>query len=537
MPNHHSIVDMFNDACEQYATLDAFSCLGNTMTFAELDHLSKQFATYLQHHTTLAPGDRIAIQLPNILQYPVVLFGAIRAGIVIVNTNPLYTGKELQGQLKDSGAKVLVVLANVANSVEEIIDQTDIQQVILTEVADLHPFPKRQLINGVVKYIKKQVPECHFSTSVSLRKALSLGARDSFSPVSLQSSDIAFLQYTGGTTGVAKGAILTHANLLANKDQIWEHWKESLLPTEEVFVAPLPLYHIYGFTMHCMTLLSIGCHSVLVPNPRDIPSLVKVFTSYPLTGMVGLNTLFVALLNNDAFKQVDFSGFRITTAGGMALVEDTAKRWEALTGTMVIEGYGLTETSPVVSSNLPTDYQLGSIGKALPQTQCKVIDDEGNTLANDEVGELCVKGPQVMQGYWERPEETAHALDDQGWFKTGDVATIGPNGFIRIVDRKKDMINVSGFNVYPNEVEAVLLAHPEILEAAVVAVPDSNSGEAVKAFVVLTQSSTLDDDAIKEFCKATLTAYKVPRFYEYRSELPKTTVGKVLRRALRVENP
>lgn len=533
MQNYHSIAEMFDDACEKYASLDAFSCLGYTMTYAQLDRLSGQFATYLQHHTTLAPGDRMAIQLPNCLQYPVVLFGAIRAGIVIVNTNPLYTGTELQSQLKDSGAKVLVVLANVAKAVEEVIDHTDIQQVVVTEIADLHPFPKRQIINGVVKYIKKQVPGCHFPSVVSLRKTLSLGLADSFTPVTLHREDTAFLQYTGGTTGLAKGAVLTHANLLANKGQIAEHWQDSLIPAEEVFAAPLPLYHIYGFTMHCMTLLYLGCHSVLVPNPRDIPSLVKVFAAYPLTGMVGLNTLFVALMNNDVFTSLDFSRLKITASGGMALVDDTANRWEKITNTSIMEGYGLTETSPVVSSNTLVEFQLGTIGKVVPNTECKVINELGETLANNESGELCIRGPQVMKGYWNKPEETALALDEDGWFKSGDIAIIQDDGFIRIVDRKKDMINVSGFNVYPNEVENFLLQHDEIIEAAVVAVPDDASGEAVKAFLVLQTGSTLDDDEIKMFCKASLTAYKIPRFYEFRKELPKTTVGKVLRRALR----
>jgi long-chain acyl-CoA synthetase len=533
MSAHNSIAAMFNEVCQQFASLNAFSCLGQTMTYAELDQLSLQFAIYLQHHTTLAPGDRLAIQLPNTLQYPVVLFGAIRAGIIIVNTNPLYTGKELQHQLKDSGAKVLVVLANVAEAVEDVIDQTDVQQVIVTEIADLHAFPKRQIINGIVKYIKKQVPSCHFPIAVNFRKALDLGKRDQFSPVDSKVSDVAFLQYTGGTTGVAKGAMLTHANLLANKNQVVEHWKSALEPTKEVFVAPLPLYHIYGFTLHCMVLVSIGCHNVLVPNPRDISSLVKVFSSYALTGMVGLNTLFVALLNNEDFKKLDFSHLKLTTSGGMALADDTAKRWQALTGTTVLEGYGLTETSPVVSANIPEDCQLGTIGKPVPGTECKVINDSGAELSNGEEGELCVRGPQVMLGYWNKPEETAASIDSDGWFKTGDMAIIQGDGFIRIVDRKKDMIIVSGFNVYPNEVENVLLEHPDIIEAAVIAVPDESSGEAVKAFLVLAEGSDLDDQAIKAFCRQSLTAYKVPRFYEYRKELPKSTVGKILRRELR----
>ena len=533
MQSHRSIVDMFNEACEHYHALDAFTCLGQTMTYGELDQLSHQFAAYLQHHTTLAPGDRLAVQLPNTLQYPVVLFGALRAGIVIVNTNPLYTGTELQHQLKDSGAKVLMVLANVAKAVETIIDQTDIQQVILTEIGDLHRFPKRQIINGVVKYIKKQVPKCHFPCSISFRKTLALGKRDTFSPVDMAPSDIAFLQYTGGTTGVAKGAMLTHNNLLANKTQVLKHWESVLVPTKEVFAAPLPLYHIYGFTLHCMVLVSIGCHSVLVPNPRDLDSLVKTFESSPLTGMVGLNTLFVALLNHPKFVSLDFSVLKLTTSGGMALVEDTAVRWKEVTGTTVLEGYGLTETSPVISSNTMDDFQLGTIGVPIPDTECQVIDDDGAVLATGEAGELCVRGPQVMLGYWNKPEATAEVLDADGWFTTGDIAIIQEDGFIRIVDRKKDMIIVSGFNVYPNEVEGVLLSHPEIIEAAVISIPDEDTGEAVKAFLVLAEGSSLDDQSIKVFCKKSLTPYKVPRHYEFREELPKSAVGKILRRELR----
>ncbi|ODS23288.1 long-chain fatty acid--CoA ligase [Candidatus Endobugula sertula] len=456
----------------------------------------------------------------------------MRVGVVLVNTNPLYTGKELQHQLNDSGAKVLVVLANVAKAAESVIDETDIQHVIITEVGDLHCFPKRQLINGAIKYIKKQVFTCHFPSEIKFLQALKLGERDHLAPVEQKLSDIAFLQYTGGTTGIAKGAMLTHGNLLTNKSQLCNHWTHVLEPAKEVFLAPLPLYHIYGFTMHCMVLIANGGHSVLVPNPRDLKSLIKTFKSYPLTGMVGLNTLFVALLNNPDFRQLDFSGFKLTISGGMALVKDTANRWRELTGTFPVEGYGLTETSPVVTVNLPESCQLGTIGQPLPETECKVVDAEGQNLGREEVGELCIRGPQVMLGYWNRPEDTAEVLDSDGWFHSGDIAVIQDDGYIRIVDRKKDMIIVSGFNVYPNEVEDVLVGHPDIIEAAVVAVPDDCSGEAVKAFIVLTETSGLDDESIKAFCKQSLVAYKVPRFYEFRDELPKTNVGKVLRREL-----
>jgi long-chain acyl-CoA synthetase len=450
-----------------------------------------------------------------------------------VNTNPLYTGRELEHQLVDSGAKVLVVLANLAQAAEDVIDKTQIQHVITTEVGDMHDFPKRQRINFVLRYIKKQVPSCEFPSTVCFRRALELGQRDHFTDVYRDPNDVAFLQYTGGTTGIAKGAMLTQANLLANKRQILQHWEGCLHPGKEVFLAPLPLYHIYGFTMHCMALLAIGCESVLVPNPRDLDSVVSAFKTNKLTGMVGLNTLFVALARHPEFQKLDFSSLRITTSGGMALAEDTANNWEKITGTRPVEGYGLTETSPVVTSNAPQNPLVGTIGVALPDTELKVIDKEGNSLAFGDAGELCVRGPQGMLGYWHKPEATAEILSKDGWLRTGDIATIDDKGYVRIVDRQKDMIIVSGFNVYPNEVENVLLSHPDIIEAAVVGITDSNSGEAVKAFIVKADGSDLDDDDIKDWCRQSLTAYKVPRFYEFRKELPKTNVGKILRRELR----
>ncbi len=533
MQNHQTISEMFNSVCLRHKHAIAFTCLGKAMTYDELDHLSADFAAYLQHHTALAPGDRLVVQLPNLLQYPVVLFGALRAGVVIVNTNPLYTGRELEYQLNDSGAKVLVVLANLAKAAESIIDKTQIQHVIVTEVGDMHSFPKRQLINGVLRYIKKQVPEVDFPSSVSLRRALSLGNRDTFFEVMRAPEDLAFLQYTGGTTGVAKGAMLSQANLLANMSQAVEHWGDSLQEGKEVFLAPLPLYHIYGFTMHCMVLFSLGCQSVLVPNPRDLNTVVDAFKKNKLTGMVGLNTLFVALARDKDFQALDFSSLEKTISGGMALTEDTANTWEKLTGNGIVEGYGLTETSPIVTSNDPKNPRKNTIGVALPDTELKVINPDGEALPSGEAGELCVRGPQVMIGYWQRPEATENVLNAEGWLRTGDIAIIEDDGYVRIVDRQKDMIIVSGFNVYPNEVENILVAHPEIIEAAVIGIPHEGSGEIVKAFIVKAAASTLDFDAIKSFCKQSLTAYKVPKLYEFRDELPKTNVGKVLRRELR----
>ncbi len=536
MQNYQAISDMFNDVCAKHRNSPAFTCLGKTMTYGELDSLSANFASYLQHHTTLAPGDRLVVQLPNLLQYPVVLFGALRAGVVIVNTNPLYTGRELEHQLNDSGAKVLVVLANLAKAAESVIDKTQIQHVITTEVGDMHGFPKRLLINGVLRYIKKQVPDVHFPSSVSLRKALSLGSRDTFSEVKRKADDLAFLQYTGGTTGVAKGAMLSQSNLLSNKRQAVELWGDSLQEGKENFLAPLPLYHIYGFTMHCMVLFSLGCQSVLVPNPRELASVVKAFRENTLTGMVGLNTLFVALARDKDFQELDFSSLEKTISGGMALTEDTANTWEKLTGNRIVEGYGLTETSPIVTSNKPKDPRKNTIGIALPDTELKVVNADGEALPNGEAGELCVRGPQVMMGYWQRPEATDNVLNADGWLRTGDVAVIEDDGYVRIVDRQKDMIIVSGFNVYPNEVENVLVSHPEIVEAAVIGIPDTDSGESVKAFVVKTEESNIDFDTLKKFCRESMTAYKVPKLYEFRDELPKSNVGKVLRRELR-DNP
>jgi long-chain acyl-CoA synthetase len=533
MQNHQTISEMFNSVCVRHKHATAFTCLGKAMTYGELDHLSADFAAYLQHHTSLAPGDRLVVQLPNLLQYPVVLFGALRAGVVIVNTNPLYTGRELEHQLNDSGAKVLVVLANLAKAAESIIDKTQIQHVIITEVGDMHGFPKRQLINGVLRYIKKQVPEVYFPSSVSLRRALSLGNRDTFFEVMRAPEDLAFLQYTGGTTGVAKGAMLSQANLLANMSQAVEHWGDSLQEGKEVFLAPLPLYHIYGFTMHCMVLFSLGCQSVLVPNPRDLNTVVDAFKKNKLTGMVGLNTLFVALARDKDFQALDFSSLEKTISGGMALTEDTANTWKKLTGNGIVEGYGLTETSPIVTSNNPKNPRKNTIGVALPDTELKVINPDGEALPSGEAGELCVRGPQVMIGYWQRPEATENVLNAEGWLRTGDIAIIEDDAYVRIVDRQKDMIIVSGFNVYPNEVENILVAHPEIIEAAVIGIPHEGSGEIVKAFIVKAAASTLDFDAIQSFCKQSLTAYKVPKLYEFRDELPKTNVGKVLRRELR----
>lgn len=526
-----TIPEMFAKACKEYADCPMFSCMEQTLTFREVDHLSAKFAAYLQQKTNLKPGDRIAIQLPNILQYPVAMFGAMRAGMVVVNTNPLYTPHELKHQLNDSGAKALVVLANIAHNAATIINETPVELVIVTELADLHPPLKRLLINFVVKYIKKIVPAFSFPHQASFRAVLEATEKP-WQPTAIAASDIAVLQYTGGTTGVSKGAMLTHRNLIANMLQLNEHMKKIFREKVELLIAPLPLYHIYSFTLHCTSAVTLGNHSLLIPNPRDIPGFVAAIKNKPFTLFIGLNTLFNALLRNEEFKKLDFSHMRLTSSGGIALTTETAIRWQKLTGQPISEGYGLTETSPVVSTNPFDAVQLGTVGTPLIDTECKVIDEHGQTLPVGEAGELCIRGPQVMKGYWQRPDATAEVLDAEGWFKSGDIATIAADGYIKIVDRKKDMINVSGFKVYPNEVEDVLSSHPDIIEAAVIGVPDKEGSETVKAFLV-TSNPDLTVQQIRDFAKVKLTAYKVPHLVEFCQELPKSNVGKILRRELR----
>lgn len=528
---HRTIPDVFAEACQEFSASAVFTCMGHTISFRELDELSGKFAAYLQQHTHLQPGDRIAIQLPNILQYPIAVFGAMRAGLVVVNTNPLYTAHEIKHQLNDSGAKALVVLANIAKNASTIIAETSVEQVIVTELADVHPTLKRLLINTVVKYVKKLVPEFSFPSQIKFTDALHM-ARQPWQLVTINPEDVAVLQYTGGTTGVAKGAMLTHRNLVANMVQLNEHMVDSFRRNQEIYIAPLPLYHIYSFTIHCTSAVSLGNHSILIPNPRDIPAFVTTLQKYPFTLFVGLNTLFNALLRNPDFQKIDFSALHLTSSGGMALTTETANKWKELTGSPITEGYGLTETSPVVCSNQCNAVQYGTVGRPLPETECKVVDENGNDLPAGEAGELLIRGPQVMKGYWQRPEATAEVINQDGWFKSGDMAVISADGFIKIVDRKKDMINVSGFKVYPNEVEDVLACHPDIVEAAVIGVPDSEGSEVVKAFVVSTNPD-LDIKAVRDFAKTKLTAYKVPHQVEFCKELPKTNVGKVLRRELR----
>lgn len=529
---HHSVVEIFNSFVKRFADRPAFTCLGQTLTYAELDKQSAAFAAYLQNETTLKAGDRIAVQLPNVLQYPIVVFGAMRAGMVVVNTNPLYTEREMEHQFNDSGAKALVVLANMAAKAEKVLPNTGIKHVIVTQVGDMHGVVKRTLINTVLKHVKKEVPAYNIASAVALRDALKKGAGKPYQPVSIDRNDVAVLQYTGGTTGVAKGAMLTHRNLMANMMQCHGLFNMVLEEGKETVVAPLPLYHIYAFTVHCMVMLETGNHSILIPNPRDIPGFIKVLQKTEFSGFVGLNTLFVALCNQEAFRNINFSKLKLTISGGMALTKDAADQWKAVTGCDIAEGFGMTETSPVVSFNPPGFIKLGTIGMPVAGTACKVIDDAGNELSLGEPGELCVKGPQVMKGYWQRPEATAETIDADGWLKTGDMAVITDDGYMKIVDRKKDMIIVSGFNVYPNEVEDVIVSHPDVVEAAAIGVPDPKSSEAVKVFIV-SKNQNLTAAEVTAWCRERLTAYKIPRFIEFRDELPKTNVGKILRRELR----
>lgn len=532
--SEHTVVDVFNQAVKEYRSRRAFTCLGKTITYEELDTLSAKFSSYLQNNTKLAVGDRIAIQLPNVLQYPVALFGALRAGLVVVNTNPLYTPREIKHQLSDSGAKALVVLANVAASAAEVVKDTNVEDVILTEIGDLHSPFKRVLMNSVVKYIRKDIPDFSFPASTKMHnfhQVISTSSTE-YKVVKRSPSDICVLQYTGGTTGVAKGAMLTHSNLVSNKEQVVDHLSGLIREDEDTYVAPLPLYHIYAFTLHCMALLSSGNHSLLIPNPRDLDAFVKAMKNEKIYGFAGLNTLFNALCEHEGFKSLDFSNLQSTSSGGMALTSDTSKLWQKITGVTPNEGYGLTETSPVVSSSRHGEIQSGTVGTPVKGTELKVVDAEGNALEAGEVGELLVRGPQVMKGYWLRPEETAKVLDKDGWFKTGDMALIQKDGYLKIVDRKKDMILVSGFNVYPNEIEDILSEYEGVHEAGVIGIPDEHSGEVVKAFIVPKNDQVTKEDVLK-FCKENMTAYKVPKAIEFVSDLPKSAVGKILRKDLK----
>ena len=544
LSQYDSVVEVIENSFKRYADRPAFTSIGYTLTYRQIDEYSAAFANYIQNHTTLKPGDSIAIQMPNILQYPIAMYGSLRAGLRVVNTNPLYTEREMLHQFNDSGAKALICMDVFAKSVQNVKDQTGIKHIIVTSLADMLPGLKRIVINAAAKHIKKMVPAYSLPEAVSFRKALKLGKGKAFQANHMKNPhDTIILQYTGGTTGVAKGAELTNRNLVANMLQSASVLGQKTADGsgmkgdgQAVIVAPLPLYHIYSFTVHLMALFELGDHSVLIANPRDTETFIRFMKPWKLTGVVGLNTLFVSLMASPRFKELDFSQMKLTLSGGTALVDDTAKRWKEITGSGVSEAYGLTECSPAVTMNPANGLErMGTVGQAMPGTALKCIDDNGDEVAIGERGELCVKGPQVMKGYWNRPEATRDSFTPDGeWLRTGDVAVIDEDGFVKIVDRIKDLILVSGFNVYPNEIEDVVAGHPGVENCAVIGVPDDKTGEAVKLFVVATDANLTAED-VKNYCKDKLTGYKLPRQIEFRDELPMTPVGKILRRELKDE--
>ena len=530
---YQSVADVFNQAVESFGEKPAFTNFGTTLSYNDMDRLTGQLASYLQSLPNMRKGDRIAILMPNILQNPISIFAAIRGGFTVVNTNPLYTARELKHQLSDSGAKAIIVMENFCHVLDEVIDETPIQHVITTQLGDMLHFPKSLIVNLVVKYIKKMVPAFSLPGRVVFKAALKQGSRKPYNKVQISHEDIAFLQYTGGTTGVAKGAMLTHRNLVANMEQASAWISDKIEEGKETIITALPLYHIFSLTANCLTFMKIGALNYLITNPRDMPNFVKELKNVSFTVVTGVNTLFIGLLNSPGFDEIDFSALKFTLGGGMAVQQPVAERWAKVTGSPLLEAYGLTETSPAVCINpLSLVGYNGSIGLPVPSTEVSIQDENGNLLPQGESGELCVRGPQVMKGYWQREEETAKVITDDGWFKTGDVAKMDEKGYFRIVDRLKDMILVSGFNVYPNEIESVIVGLEGVLEVGVIGVPDGKRGEVVKAVIVRKDPALTEEDVIAH-CRKDLTAYKVPRIVEFRTELPKTNVGKILRRELR----
>lgn len=528
-----NIPEILESSLRKFADKPAFHNMGTTLSFAQIDELSMKFASYLQNDLGMSKGDRVAVMLPNILQYPIAIFGILRAGMIVVNVNPLYTARELEHQLKDSQASAILCFANSAHLVEKVKEQTELKHIILTQIGSMLKFPKNHIVNGVIKYVKKMVPTYQIPEALDFNACLESGNKEKFVPQTLTHKDVAFLQYTGGTTGVAKGAVLTHGNIVANMLQAKAWIKNYIEDGKEIIITPLPLYHIFSLTANCFVFSSIGALNILITNPRDFKGFVKELGKWKFTAFTGVNTLFNALLNTPGFSELDFSRLKLTLGGGMAVQKGVAEKWKNATRKPLIEAYGLTETSPAACINPMTlkEYN-GYIGLPIPSTEVQIKDDEGNELADNEVGELCIKGPQVMQGYWNRPEETAQVMTNDGFFRTGDLGFMNEDGFVKIVDRKKDMILVSGFNVYPNEVEEVVCEHEKILECAAVGIPHEKSGEVVKIFVVRKDPS-LTKEEVLEYCKANLTGYKVPKEVEFKSELPKTNVGKILRRSLR----
>jgi long-chain acyl-CoA synthetase len=529
-----SIGDLFAKSVKLYGPRKAYINMDKAITYAELDKLSADFGAYCQSVLKLPKGARIALMMPNLLQYPVCLYGALRAGYTVVNCNPLYTERELEHQLKDSGAEAIVIVENFASVLANVIARTPVKHVLVTQLGDMLDFPKRMIVNVVVKHVKKMVPAWNIPNAIELRDALIEGGRYPLKPVEVGHDDLAFLQYTGGTTGVSKGAMLTHRNIIANLQQA-HAWIKASLRDDELIVTALPLYHIFALTANCLTFFKIGATNLLITNPRDIPAFVKEIGKYPFSTITGVNTLFNAMINNPEFAKIDLSKLHLTLGGGMAVQRAVAERWKQITGVTLIEAYGLTETSPAATMNpLDMPEYNGCIGLPISSTEVTIRDDDGKDVAMGEPGELCIRGPQVMKGYWNRPDETEKVIMADGFLRTGDVAVMDSKGYFKIVDRKKDMILVSGFNVYPNEIEDVLAMHPGVLESAAVGVPDAKTGEAIKIFVVK-KDPDLTEASIVEHCRTHLTGYKVPRQIAFRTELPKTNVGKILRRQLRDE--
>lgn len=532
--DYESLVDLFEKSCAKFKDRVAFENMGVEMTFGEVDKLSKDFAAYLQS-IGLVKGDRIAIQMPNLLQFPVAFFGSLRAGLTVVNTNPLYTPREMEHQFKDSGAKAIVIVENFASNLEKIINNTVIKHVIITKIGDMVPGLKGWITNFVVKNIKKMVPAYHLPETTSFKDAMMKGASVTFKKVAIDLKDIAVLQYTGGTTGVAKGAQLSHANIVAHNSMITEWFRPYLKQKvdEEIIITAIPMYHIFALTVNGVLMFSVGAKSVLITNPRDIPGFCKELKKHKFTIITGVNTLFNGLMNNASFAQLDFSNLKGAVGGGMAVQDVVAKKWQEVTGKPLVEGYGLSETSPVLCCNpLDGTHRLGTIGLPVPSTEVAIFDDAGNQVAQGERGEICARGPQVMKGYWEK--DNAGVFFPGDWFKTGDIGLMDTDGFFKIVDRKKDMIKVSGFNVFPNEIENVVAAHPKVLEVAAIGVQDEKSGEAIKLFIVKRDQS-LNEEELKKYLHENLTNYKVPKYVVFRPDLPKTNVGKILRRALKEE--
>jgi long-chain acyl-CoA synthetase len=529
---YETLVDFLNECFQKYSALNAFECMGKKLTYAEVDELSTRFGAYL-HSRGLEPGDRIAIMMPNLLQYPIAVFGALKSGLIIVNTNPLYTPREMLFQFEDSGVKAIVILENFASNLESILGKTKINTVIVASIGEMLGTVKGTLVNFAVRYVKRMVPSYTITNTVTFGHALKEGKRFSIKEFSNCAEDVIVHQYTGGTTGVSKGAMLTNSSLVANMLQIRTWMQNYLVEGKEITLSPLPMYHIFAFAVNCLAMLSYGAHTVLVTNARDLSSIVKEFRRNQISLMTGLNTLFNALLNNEEFRNSDFSTLKITVGGGMAIQKIVADRWKEVTGCALTEGYGMTESSPLISVNpLDGSGKDGSIGLPVSSTEIRIMDDNGREVGISGIGEIQCRGPQVMKGYYNQPGETAKTITPDGWLCTGDIGSMDEDGYMYIVDRKKDMILVSGFNVFPNEIENVIVTHPKVLEAAAIGIPDEKSGEVVKVFIVKKDKS-LNKDEIIAFCKENLTGYKVPKQVEFRDDLPKTNVGKILRRELK----